>query len=368
MAIDFEQGRKKIMAQGRQDRIWKQDGVAEQAGKYNTEDFMYPAKFSTEYAVEDAEFKDAAIETVAQRAAEIANTAGISENFMLTAEYSEMLRENRGRTVSGPMYVSPSRKYMFYVDMGESTDGTLAAEVTLYRYQDGQISRFSTENRCWMDIDLSKEFPESSLRIFGNAVSTDSGAVAAGIKNSFFAMSPSKTEEDWNRFMTVNHAVIDLVGSMKGVLQAALIDDAVYALPLDDLHTGIALGSEEGGFSVWQAFSILGALTDEEVYRYNIPNVTIHMKRVGHITNMSDAERFAEAHMDRSTIMGKVSTIPVSAGLVLHFANELVTAPEEALAAADRADGTGRCGKDIQLIIGKVNAAREAILKQEGTT
>ena len=356
MAIDFEQAKEDIKKQKR-----KESGK----NRYHMTDFLYPAKLVTEQAIENAEIKDDTVRVIAEKAADIANKAGLEEDFTLDPEYSEMLMRNERNAISGSMYVSSDRKYSFFVDMNGNEDGSVEFGISLYKYESGNLFLYDENTDKWEPVDIEKEIPKKLPDLFEDAFEEGTLSVTETVKRRFFKLWPDKSEEEWTRFKTENMPVIKLVESMDGVIQTAFVDGNLYAIPVDEFHTGIALGSNEGNFDVWQMFSSYGVLTDEELVDYNVPKAIVYMKRVGRINSMSNAKKFAEAHMDRSTLMGKVMTVPMSSALVFHFTNEPVEDRKKAIELIAQDDKTGRYRKKMDLVMDVIEKIREGLPRED---
>ena len=295
------------------------------------EDFLYPAKYSTEDAVEEAEMKDELVTQISSRLAKALNRSGLRKRFTLSEEFNDMLRFNEINDIEGVMFASEDDTAFIRVKMEEEQGGAISFAIMICDNTDDGLRVFNGTE--WEYVDVREEY-NVSTRLFQELTDT-SGTTPAeqALLMAFCRSRKNPTKAAWDRFRDKNKAVFELAKEMKNVLRMTLVDDSVFLVPDDEDHVGIAMSCRGDEFTVWQYLTNNDVLCNDELVFSSDTEKVVYHKKVFTLHGMEEALRFAQAHLDRNTLVEKAVTVPVSKTYILHAWEDALRSPDSILEA-----------------------------------
>lgn len=299
--------------------------------KYYMEDFLYPAKYSTEDAVEEAEMKDELVTQISSRLAKALNRSGLRKRFTLSEEFNDMLRFNEINDIEGVMFASEDDTAFIRVKMEEEQGGAISFALMICDNTDDGLRVFNGTE--WEYVDVREEY-NVSTRLFQELTDTNSTTPAEqALLMAFCRSRKTPTKAAWDRFRDKNKAVFELAKEMKNVLRMTMADDSVFLVPDDEDHVGIAMSCRGDEFAVWQYLTNNDVLCNDELVFSSDTEEVVYRKKVFTLHGMEEALRFAQAHLDRNTLAEKAVTVPVSKTYILHAWEDALRNPDSILEA-----------------------------------
>lgn len=323
--------------------------------KYHAEDFLYPAKFATEEAVEEAEMKDELVMLIARKLAKILNKSGLRKRFELSEFFNDMLRFDEINDIEGVMFTSEDERTFVRVRMEEEKGGSVNFELMLCDNADDGLRVF--DGTKWEYVNVREEY-NVSTRLFQELTETGASTAEKELILSFCSSRKDPTKAAWDRFRKKNSAAFDLAEGMKPVLRMILVDDSVFLVPDDEDHVGIAMSCREDEFTVWQFFTNNSVLCSDERVLCSDEEQVVCKKKVFTLHGTEEALRFAQAHLDRNTMAEKAVTVPVSKTLVLHLGEDVLRNPDSLLDTVGTKDEKRR--KNLESLADAIKKAKKA--------
>ena len=360
MAIDFKQGKKLLQEKQKREKLAEKERK-KNGTRYKEDDFLYPAKLTTEAMLEEAEMKNDVLILVAKQVADIVNMAGIDADFELDADFNEMLATNDLNDIGGVMYLGKSRKeetrYIIEVNMVEEQGGVVGFSMSMMEISADGLRVFDGEK--WNS--RREEGPQGLLHRLMSRIRPESPEAA--LLRAYHAGNENMTERGWEKFRRRYASAAELIGKTDDILVAVRTqegkNDEVYLMPKSAMNPGVALKCTPEGFVPHVFFDENGLLCGYE-YRAAVKSPRlVYCRPAGEAIGMKEAVRFVEWHMDRNGNDRKAVTIPLSETNVLHLTDDALAAPELiTMKAKER-------GADVSELVEKIVETRARLLAEE---
>lgn len=333
------------------------DALQNPGWRYYMEDFLYPAKYVTESAVEEAEMKDELVTQIANRLAKILNRSGLRKRFALSENFNDMLRFDEINDIEGVMFASEDDTAFIRVKMTEEQGGAINFALMICDNTDDGLRVFNGTG--WEYVDVREEY-NVSTRLFQELMNTsDTTPAEQALLMAFCRNRERPTKAAWDRFRDKHRAAFELAKEMKNVLRMTLADDSVFLVPDDDDHVGIAISCRDDEFTVWQYLTNNDVLCNDELVFSSDTEEVVYHKKVFTLHGMEEALRFAQAHLDRNTLAEKAVTVPVSKTYILHAWEDALRNPDSILEAPGAKNE--KYAKSLQGFADAVKKAKKAV-------
>ena len=291
----------------------------EKTGRYKPEDFEMEALPIIKMNIEDEDIKEKTIHAIAQTAAYILNKSEVTQEFFINPDFAAGISMTHDIPTDIDAFYSEDGTYYIHIESWDADDGSRGFGVSLTHEENGKLMEFTPDG--WVEFvrpDAAEALPlPESMK---NA--TEDEKEVYGV---FRRIYPQRTDEEWEKFRKENSGIISLLEKSGRYIGFDIYGEQLILVPANPFHVGVALGYENGKYTVLQYMDAYNVYDDDDYDDddydddfFDMDKRIMFVKKVGETDSRHEAARFMDYHMDRDTSDGMVLTIPFSKDLVLH--------------------------------------------------
>lgn len=323
-------------------------------GGFQKEEFIKEAnEIITQYAKYE-NMKIIFLRSAVNAVAETIEESGIVQKFHMDEIFEAMLPVVLFHDFNGVMFESEDGGYKVVIESSRS-GREVNYSVTICGEHNGKPGCFSI-GKGWEEIEDAPAEEETGHDL----------SMKTAVMLEYYGMHNKDDEKDWDKFYAKNKKTISFIEEMNGILDFIILGDSVYAIPMDSGCFGTALRFKDGKYEIFQFLpehEIIMKTAPVSMLK-GIPVITAGRKeedcfivKIGETEKSIDARRFVEYHMDRSSEICVVFSIPVSMDVVMHLDIDFLFNTEDAV----RDWVTDNCFEDMEYLSEKTNGAVEYI-------